>query len=68
MKEIRNWVTSERVAVHAPAVVAAMVVAELFYRFGSFTLECLAFLATWYAIHLPITAIYRRWSPSLERG
>jgi hypothetical protein len=24
------------------------VVAELFYKFHSFTLECLAFLATWY--------------------
>lgn len=23
-------------------------VSELFYKFGSFSLECLAFLATWY--------------------
>jgi hypothetical protein len=27
---------------------ASLVVAELFYKFHSFTLECLAFLATWY--------------------
>ena len=32
----------------APALVIALVIAELFYKFGSFTLECLAFLATWY--------------------
>ena len=32
-----------------PALGTALVVAELFYKFHSFTLECLAFLATWYA-------------------
>jgi len=31
-----------------PAGICALVVAEMFYRFHSFTLECLAFLATWY--------------------
>ncbi len=31
----------------APALGGAFVVAELFYKFHSFTLECLAFLATW---------------------
>jgi hypothetical protein len=33
----------------APLLAAALVLAELFYKFGSFTLECLAFLATWLA-------------------
>ena len=32
-----------------PSVGAAMVVAELFYKFHSFTFECLAFVATWAA-------------------
>jgi hypothetical protein len=31
-----------------PAITVAFVVAETFYKFHSFTLECLAFLATWY--------------------
>jgi hypothetical protein len=31
-----------------PTGTCALVVAEMFYRFHSFTLECLAFLATWY--------------------
>src|SRR5438552_10686869 len=31
-----------------PAGTCALVVAEMFYRFHSFTIECLAFLATWY--------------------
>ena len=31
----------------APALGASLVIAELFYKFHSFTLECVAFLATW---------------------
>jgi hypothetical protein len=31
-----------------PSLMGALVVAELFYRFHSFTLECVAFLATWW--------------------
>lgn len=34
----------------APAFIGALVLAELFYKLGSFTLECVAFLATWYAL------------------
>ncbi len=31
----------------APAFVISLVIAETFYKFHSFTLECLAFLMTW---------------------
>lgn len=31
---------------------ASFVIAELFYKFHSFTLECAAFLATWYVLDL----------------
>lgn len=34
----------------APALMAAFVIAEVFYKFKSFTLECAAFLVTWYAL------------------
>lgn len=34
----------------APALFAALVIAELFYKWGSFALECVGFLATWYAL------------------
>ncbi len=34
----------------APVVFIAFVIAELFYKFHSFTLECIAFLATWYVL------------------
>jgi hypothetical protein len=38
-----------RLAAHESlAAIFALFIAETFYRFHSFTLECLAFLATWY--------------------
>ena len=41
----------------APALVLAWVIAESFYRFHSFTLECAAFLATWFVIDAAIQLI-----------
>jgi hypothetical protein len=32
--------------------VASLAIAEMFYKFHSFTLECVAFLATWYVLEL----------------
>jgi hypothetical protein len=37
------------VAEEAPAATCALGVAEMFYKFHSFTIECLAFLGTWCA-------------------
>lgn len=34
----------------AAALVASFAIAEFFYKFHSFTLECLAFLGTWAAL------------------
>jgi hypothetical protein len=41
---LRGALTAE-----APTLFLSMLLAELFYKFHSFTLECAAFLATWYA-------------------
>lgn len=53
---------------HAPSAAASIVIAEVFYKFHSFTLECVAFLATWYAIDqvvaIPYGAIRRRFAQS----
>ena len=47
----------------APALALALLVAELFYKFHSFTLECVAFLLTWFAVdgvlHL-VSAVWPR--------
>ena len=37
-------------AEQAPALSVSLIVAELFYKFHSFTLECLTFLTTWYVV------------------
>jgi len=46
-----------------PALGFSIFIAELFYKFHSFTLECLAFLATWYAIDVSISFV----SATLEK-
>jgi len=33
-----------------PTCLAALIIAELFYKFHSFTLECFAFLSTWFVL------------------
>ena len=40
-----------------PAITVAFVIAETFYKFHSFTLECLAFLATWYVFDFILSHI-----------
>jgi hypothetical protein len=46
-------------ALEGPAAIFALVIAETFYRFHSFTLECVAFLATWYVFSWALT---RAWA------
>ena len=36
--------------------IPALVVTEMFYKFHSFTLECLAFLVTWFVIDALLNA------------
>ena len=38
-----------------PSFVVSLILAELFYKFHSFTLECLAFLATWYVLESAVS-------------
>ena len=43
----------------APALILSLVIAELFYKFHSFTLETMAFLATWFVADGLISAARR---------
>jgi len=43
----------------APALAVSFAIAEAFYKFHRFTLECLAFLATWYVVDALIQPIAR---------
>ncbi len=42
--------TGELFKRQVPVFLSAFVLAELFYKFHSFTLECSAFLATWFVL------------------
>ena len=56
-KFIKSMSIREIFVEQVPAVIISMFLAELFYKFHSFTLECLAFLATWYLIDLVISLL-----------
>ena len=43
---IRN-LDARSISVELPTFVSSMLIAEFFFKFHSFTFECLAFLATW---------------------
>jgi hypothetical protein len=43
-----------------PALGISLIVAEVFYKFHSFTLECMAFLATWYVVDAAF-ALSKQW-------
>ena len=46
---MRQWFSEQ-----LPALAIAMSVAELFYKFHSFLLECGAFLVTWFVVDASI--------------
>lgn len=47
-------------AVHLPGLLLAFAMAELFYKFKSFALECAAFLLTWLVIDLVVDLLARQ--------
>jgi hypothetical protein len=49
---VRSLPLRQLLLAQAPILALSLVIAELFYKFGSFTLECIAFLATWYVLDL----------------
>jgi hypothetical protein len=57
---IHNLTAGQLFKRQLPVFAMAFVIAELFYKFHSFTLECLAFLATWYLLD----AFVQRFLPS----
>ena len=47
---IKSCGVRKAVLQEAPFGLASLVIAELFYKFHSFVIECLAFLITWYIL------------------
>ena len=63
---LRSSSLRQLLARQAPALAISLIVAELFYKFGSFTLECLGFLATWFVLDAVFAHIGRALSKPAE--
>ena len=54
---VRGLLADRGFVTRLPSLIAAFLIAELFYKFHSFTLECGAFLATWFVLDALIQAL-----------
>jgi hypothetical protein len=61
---IRGLRHSRNLLTRLPGLVLAFLVAEVFYKFHSFTLECGAFLLTWLVIDVAIEQAARLLAPA----
>jgi hypothetical protein len=52
----------------APTLTLAWIIAELFFKFHSFTLECAAFLATWFMLDALVQRVVRPLFTRREEG
>jgi hypothetical protein len=57
----RNASLGALLSTHAPAFLISLVVAELFFKWKSFALECLGFLALWFVLDAIFTAVRAVW-------
>jgi hypothetical protein len=54
---VRALPSRQLLARQLPVIVASFAIAEAFYKFHSFTLECGAYLATWFVLDLAVQAV-----------
>lgn len=47
---LKNLPVRQIIKEYMPSLVISFIIADAFYKFGSFVLECGAFLITWYFI------------------
>lgn len=59
---IRSQTLKSLLTQQTPALLLAFVIAEMFYKFHSFTLECGAFLVTWFVIDFVVTTAFARFA------
>lgn len=57
---IRSLSVRSLLAEQLPSLGASFVIAEIFYKFHSFTFECGAFLATWYVLDAGLQLLRKR--------
>lgn len=57
---LRNITSRDVFITETPSLFLSLLIAELFYKWHSFLLECIGFLVTWYFISLVFNMI-RSW-------
>jgi uncharacterized membrane protein len=50
-----------------PTLGMSFIIAELFYKFHSFTLECLAFLITWFVLDAVINYLVKIFNKDIKQ-
>ena len=68
LKAIQKLERRDALLIEAPAMLGSLVVAELFYKFHSFTLECICFLGTWFVLSSVLSLISTRLRGRPENG
>ncbi|EEE35706.1 conserved hypothetical protein [Rhodobacteraceae bacterium KLH11] len=58
-RAIKSQGTKAFLRQEAPWLIIAFVIADLFYKWGSFALECVGFLLTWYGLSLMSSLVLR---------
>ena len=58
---IRSFGFRKALQREATTLTIALAIAELFFHFHSFVLECVAFMATWYVLSWAVTFVIERW-------
>lgn len=64
---IRSLPLRSILTAHGPALAGSWLIAELLYKFGSFTLELAAFFATWFVIDALMSFALRLFSGGKAR-
>ena len=55
---IKNISVKKIISNELPSLGLSLIIAESFYKFGSFILECGAFLGTWYVISFLLNTFF----------
>ena len=64
----KNIPIKKILSIEFPALGFSLIMAEAFYKFGSFTLECGAFLLTWYGTSFILNTIFIKPKKNRKRG
>lgn len=58
---IKNSHRADLITTQVPALTFALVIAEALFKWKSFALECIGFLAVWFVLDFAITRLRAAW-------